>query len=338
MKSSKKLCIGLCASFFLISCAISLGSTAINIVDTVKILFCTAFNAEPPSWVSAKDVAIVIHLRLPRVLFAFMVGGSLSVSGAVVQSVMKNPLASPYSIGVSSGASLGAALVILAGFSIPVIGTFTVPAVGFLFGFGTVYSVITFSSKIDKGMSNNTVVLLGMVVSLFVNAIMSLLVFLFQEDLKTLILWMMGSFSMKGWASLTILLPFFAIAFIVIIKYSTEMDIISFGDDEAQAIGVDTRNVKKVLFVCCALLTGAAVSLSGVIGFVDLIAPHISRKIVGSKHIYLIPMSLLTGGSLMILTDLVARTIISPSELPVGAVTALIGAPFFAFIYFKKRR
>jgi iron complex transport system permease protein len=334
----KKLLIGSGIAFALISAASSLGSTTISIVDTVTILFSTIFHIRLPERIDPKNAAIVFQLRFPRVLFAFMVGGCLSVGGAVVQSVLKNPLASPYTMGVSSGASLGAALVVLTGITLPLIGGFTLPAIGFLFGFGTVYCVIVFSSAVDKAVSNNTIILLGMVVSLFVNALMSILLSLFREELKTLILWMLGSFSMKGWAALTMLLPFFVVGTLGIIRYTTEMDILSFGQDEAETLGVDTRTVGKRLLVCSAILTGSAVSLSGAIGFVDLVAPHIARRIVGSKHRYLIPMSFITGGTLMVITDLIARVIISPAELPVGAVTALIGAPFFAWVYFKKGR
>jgi iron complex transport system permease protein len=148
----------------------------------------------------------------------------------------------------------------------------------------------------------------------------------------------MGSFAMRGCTYVKVLLPFFVIGTAGILLYTKEMDILSFGDDQAKSAGVETGSLRKKLLALCAVLTGSAVALSGVIGFVDLIAPHAARRIIGSSHKYLIPMSFILGGSLMVLTDLVARTVISPSELPVGAITALIGAPFFAWIYFKGRR
>ncbi len=276
-------------------------------------------------------------LRLPRVLLAFIVGGCLSISGAVVQSILKNQLASPYTLGVSSGASLGAGIVIISGLSIPIISGFTLPIVGFLFGLATVYLVIVFSNKIDKSMSNNTIILCGMVFSLFVNALLTTLTALFSNELKAVSLWQMGSFAMKGWLYVRLVLPFFIIGTIGVLKYTKEMDILTFGEEQAKSVGVDTQIVKKKLFIFASILTGGAVSLSGTIGFVDLIAPHVARKIVGSSHRYVIPMSFIVGGSLMVITDLIARTIVSPSELPVGAITAIIGAPFFAWVYFKKR-
>jgi iron complex transport system permease protein len=338
MNSGKKILAGTVIALAVISLGTSQGSTNINILDTVTILFNTIFHVSLPREIDPKNISIVWHLRFPRALLAFMVGGCLSISGAAVQSILKNQLASPYIMGVSSGASLGAAMVIITGVSIPLAGGFTLPLAGFLFGLGTVYFVIFFSSKIDKTMSNNTVILFGMVVSLFVNALLTTLISLFREELKTLILWMLGSFSMKGWAYVRLMLPFFIVGTLGLIRYTREMDILTFGEDEAKSAGVDTQGVRKKLFVFSAILTGGAVSLSGAIGFVDLIAPHMARRIVGSNHRYVIPMSFIIGGSLMVLTDLAARTIISPAELPVGAVTAIIGAPFFAWVYFRKGR
>ena len=273
---------------------------------------------------------------MPRVLLAFLVGGCLATSGAVVQSILKNQLASPYTLGVSSGASLGAGLVIITGITIPVIGSFTLPFVGFIFGLFTVYLVILFSSKIEKTMSNNTIILAGMVFSLFVNALLTTLTAMFSEDLKRIALWQMGSFAMKGWTYVGLIIPFCLVGMIGTLMYTKEMDILTFGEEQAQSVGVDTSKVKTKLFIFSAVLTGGAVSLSGTIGFVDLIAPHVVRKIFGSNHKYVIPMSFLFGGCLMVVTDLIARSIFAPTELPVGAVTALIGAPFFAYVYFKK--
>ena len=305
-------------------------------MDTIQILLHKIFNLPLSSDVSSKEVSIIWTLRVPRVLLAFLVGGSLAVSGAVVQSILKNELASPYTLGVSSGASLGAGIVIILGINISFLGNLTLPLIGFVFGLLTVYGVIVFSSKIDKTMSNNTIILSGMVFSLFVSAILTTLTSLFHEDLQSITLWQMGSFSMKGFSSVKAIIPFILIGLVGVLIHTREMDILTFGEEQAKAVGVDTTKVKKRLFIFSAILTGSAVSLSGTIGFIDLIAPHIVRRIFGSKHIYVIPMSFIFGGTLMVITDLIARTIIAPAELPVGAVTALIGAPFFAYIYFGK--
>ena len=305
-------------------------------LDTISIIANKTFGITLRDGVLPKDVSIIWKIRLPRVLLAFLVGGCLATSGAVVQSILKNQLASPYTLGVSSGASLGAGLVIITGITIPVIGSFTLPFVGFIFGLFTVYLVILFSSKIDKTMSNNTIILAGMVFSLFVNALLTTLTAMFSEDLKRIALWQMGSFAMKGWTYVGLIIPFCLVGMIGTLMYTKEMDILTFGEEQAQSVGVDTSKVKTKLFIFSAVLTGGAVSLSGTIGFVDLIAPHVVRKIFGSNHKYVIPMSFVFGGCLMVVTDLIARSVFAPTELPVGAVTALIGAPFFAYVYFKK--
>ena len=260
------------------------------------------------------------------------------MSGAVSQSVLRNPLASPYILGVSSGASLGAGIIIISGFMLPFAGGYTLPFTGFVFGLAAVFLVALFSAKIDKNMSGNTIILCGMVFTLFIGALLTIISAVFSDDLKRIILWQMGSFAMRGWVYVKLIIPFFIIGTAGILYYSREMDVLTFGDEQAKSAGVETEKLRKKLLVFSAILTGAVVSLSGVIGFVDLIAPHGARKIVGSRHKYLIPMSFILGGSLLAVTDLLARTIISPSELPVGALTALIGAPFFAWLYLRRRK
>jgi iron complex transport system permease protein len=309
-----------------------MGSTFIRLTDTARIIVGRTEG------ISGRDISIVRQLRLPRVLLAFMVGGALAISGAVFQSVLKNQLASPYIIGVSSGASVGAALVILCGLSLPMLGGFTLPATGFAAGLLTVFFVIAFSARLDPNLSSNTIILFGMVVSLFVNALLTTMMALFREELKTLILWQMGSFALRGWSYVVMMLPFLVLGAIGLARYSRELDLLSFGEEEAQTLGLELRGVRARLFLLGSLLTGAAVALCGAIGFVDLIAPHLSRRLVGPSHRFMLPMSFFIGGCLMIAADLVARLIITPAELPVGAVTALIGAPFFAWAYFARSR
>ncbi|MCL2175169.1 MAG: iron ABC transporter permease [Treponema sp.] len=335
---NKIIIIGLIISFVIIFTAASLGSSAISFGDTILISLHKIFRLPLSENIEARNVSIVWLLRLPRVLLAFLIGGGLAISGAVCQSILRNPLASPYILGVSSGASLGAGIIIITGITIPFIGNFSLPLTGFVFGLLTVFFVASFSSRIDKSMSNNTIILCGMVLSLFLNALLTTLSAIFSDDLRRIALWQMGSFAMRDWTYVRLLLPFLIIGTAGIFFFTKEMDILSFGDEQAKSAGVETGALRKKLLALCAVLTGASVALSGVIGFVDLIAPHAARRIIGSRHKYLIPMSFFIGGSLMVVTDLIARTIISPSELPVGAITALIGAPFFAWVYFRRRK
>ena len=338
MSNVKRLVIGGVISVSVFALAISLGSSDISLRETVLIILHKIFSLPLTPDIEPATVSIVWLLRLPRVLLAFITGGSLAMSGAVCQSVLRNPLASPYILGVSSGASLGAGIIIVSGFTISLFGGFTLPLTGFIFGLAAVFFVAAFSSRVDKSMSNNTIILCGLILSLFLNALLTLLSAVFTDDLRRIAVWQMGSFAMRGWTYIYLILPFLIIGTAGIILYTKEMDILSFGDDQAKSAGVETGLLRKKLLTFCAILTGAAVALSGVIGFVDLIAPHAARRITGSGHKHLIPMSFIFGGTLMVLADLVARTIISPSELPVGAITALIGAPFFAWLFFKRAK
>ena len=336
-KRKMLLWLSLPLAFLVICIGTSIGSSNINIFNIISVIGNKLFSIPLIEGVGSNDVAIIWVVRFPRVLLAFMVGAALSVSGAVMQSILKNPLASPYTLGVSSGASLGVGIYIVLGVSIPFIGNLALPFIGFLSGLLTVIMVILFANRVERGMSNNTIILSGMVFSLFASAMLTTISALNTHKIEAITMWQMGSFNMRGWSYLLVGVPFFIVGVSIVLRYSREMDILTFGEDGAKAIGVETEKVKKHLLFSTAVLTGSAVALSGTIGFIDLIVPHLVRKIFGPNHKVVIPMCILLGGSFMVLTDLVARTIISPSELPVGAITAIIGAPFFGYLYFSKR-
>ncbi len=315
---------------------VGIGSVYISPFHIFKIIYSNMLNIPLSIDIEPNLISIIWKLRLPRALLAFIVGGALAVSGSVMQSVLKNPLASSYTLGVSSGASVGAGLVIITGFSIPLLGKFTLPFIGLLSGLLTVYLAISFTAKIDKNMENNTIILIGMVFSLFINAMITLMTALSREHIQKLTFWQMGSFSLKEWSDVIILFPIVVICVLCLIRFSKELDIMTFGEEQAMAIGVEIQKVKWILLGLSAALTGSAIAFVGVIGFIDLIAPHVVRRIFGSSHKLVIPMSMFFGGGFMVVCDLIARTIIPLSELPVGAVTAIIGAPFFAYIYLSK--
>lgn len=333
-----KLLITILVCFTALCLAVGIGSVSVSPPDILRILAHKLFHTPLAPNLQDTALSIVWTIRLPRALCAFFVGGSLAASGTVMQSVLQNPLASSYTLGVSSGASLGAAIVIVSGFALPFLEFFTLPAVGFLFGLGTVLLVIAFSSRMDHGMQNQTIILVGMVFSLFVNAILALISALAQNHMQQLLLWQMGSFSSKGWQHVGVLAVVTAVGTLFLCRYTREMDLMTFGEESARAVGVDSKKVKLRLIVMAALMTGASVCFTGTIGFIDLIAPHVVRKIFGPAHRYVLPVSVLFGGAFMVLADMAARTVLAPTELPVGAVTALIGAPFFAWIYFRGRK
>lgn len=339
MKIVSKVTLAVLLCVVVLTAAVGIGSVPISPGDILQILGHKLFGLALPDGFDTISVSILWNIRLPRALLSFLVGAALAVSGTVMQSVLKNPLASSYTLGVSSGASLAAAVVMVTGATLPVLGrTFTLPIAGFAGGLLTVLLAIAFAAKLDRGMENQTIILVGMVLSLFVNAVLTLITAFAREQLQRLVFWQMGSFASHEWSYLAILAALILAGVLLLIGLAREMDIMTFGDEQALAVGVNLKTVKLTLLILSALLTGASVAFVGVIGFVDLIAPHVVRKLFGSPHRLVVPMSALFGGAFMTLADLLSRTLVSPSEIPVGAVTALVGAPFFAFIYFKKRK
>ena len=336
MSTAQRAALAAVLSLAVLVLGVGLGSVYIPPMEVLKI-FGEKFLGISSN-TSHTVSSIVWDIRLPRVLLAYIVGAALSVSGTVMQSVLRNPLASSYTLGVSSGASFGAAIIIVTGLRLPVFRAFTLPFTGLAFGIITVILAISFASRLDSSMENNTIILVGIVFSLFINAILTMITALFRDKVAQLTFWQMGSFSLKEWSSIYILLPIMMMLVSILLLFSKEMDILTFGEEQAFAIGVDVQRVKWLLLGLAAALTGSAISFVGVIGFIDLVAPHIVRKLFGSSHSIVLPMTAIFGGSFMVLCDLIARTIIAPIELPVGAVTAMVGAPFFTYLYFSGRK
>ncbi len=280
--------------------------------------------------------SLVLSFRLPRVALAFLTGAALSVGGCVMQSALNNPLASPFGLGVSAGAGLGATAVMISGVT-GALGAFLLPAAGFAGGLLTVLLALALARVFDSRLSGVTVVLTGMVISLFFSAIMDLASAMNPEYAQRIGLWQMGSFSARGWRGPAVLGPVLLVCLGFFMLRARELDILTFGDEQAQAMGVDPRRIKRSLIAVVAVLTGSAVAFSGIIGFIDLVAPHVARRIFGAGHGRSIPAGAVLGGSFMVLCDLASRTIASPREIPVGAVTALLGAPFFLYVFFRGR-
>lgn len=316
---------------------INIGSVYVALPDALYITMHKLFGITLPDRIEPMTVSIFWNIRVPRALVSFFVGGALAVSGAVMQSLLQNPLASSYTMGVSSGSAVGAALIIISGIQTFALRSILLPLTGFIFALLTVFFVILFSSRIDRNIHSYTIILIGMVISLFVSAMLTLIAALFPDHSQQIYFWMMGSFSARNWSHVLIIIPVSIIVTFIIMLFSRELDIMTFGDDQAMSIGVNTRHKKILLIMLTALLTGVSVAFTGTIGFIDLVAPHAVRRIFGARHKAVIPMSFLFGGAFMSVMDLIARTLLSPREIPVGAVTALLGAPFFIILFFKKR-
>ena len=335
-KNGLKAFITLMISILALLLAIGAGSVRIPVRTELFVIAHKLFSTVLPPDIEAQTVSILWSIRIPRALSAFLTGGILAVCGAICQSMMQNPLASSYTLGVSSGASLGAAIIIASGISIPVLGVFLLPAGGFAGALITVGAVLLISSRLDNDLRGHTIILFGMIVSLFTNAILTLITALDSEHTHQLLRWQMGSFSGKRWYHVAILFVSSVLGVLMLERYHKELDIMSFGDEQALSMGVDAGVIKRLMIILTSLLTGIAVCFTGTIGFVDLMAPHAVRKIFGPSHRLVIPMSFFIGGALLSLSDLLARTILAPQDLPVGAVTALFGAPFFLFLYFDR--
>ena len=333
-----KIAIAVCVSVFAVLLGIAVGSVNVAPASIVRIIGYNIFGFGLPEHISSAEMAIVWNMRLPRALLAFIAGAALSVSGAVMQSILRNPLASSYTLGVSSGASLGASLVIFMGVTLPFFAMMTLPILGFTFGLATIFVVMAIARAIDVRMDNHTIILTGMVFGLFINAITTLLFALFREGIQRMVFWQMGTFSLQRWSAVYILFPITLVGILIIYYYKWEMDVMTFGEEQAETVGVNVRTIRTVLLVLAAALTGSTIAFVGIIGFVDLVAPHVVRKIFGPVHKIVIPISALVGGTFMVFADIAARTVTAPVELPVGAVTAIIGAPFFAYVFFSRRR
>lgn len=279
---------------------------------------------------------ILFKVRIPRVLLALLVGASLSVSGAVFQGLLKNPLADPYLLGVSSGAALGAAIIILS--SLPFF-FFGVPVVPFAAFAGALLSMfLVYGLARNKGkISLHTLLLSGVIINFSFSALIMLIITVSNKGLAEVVVWMMGTLNNTNYDLLPYITPVALLLMFVIYMFSNDLNIIAVGEETAVFLGVKTEKVKKMLFVLTSMLTALAVSVSGLIGFVGLIIPHIARMIVGPDHRILIPVSALLGGIFLILSDTLCRSVIAPSEIPTGVVTAILGGPLFLYLLKRKK-
>lgn len=333
--TAKITAVIICAAVSLVI-GICVGSVTVSPLHVFAAIKNAFFGAPLPPYISESEVSIIAGIRLPRVVLGFIVGAAFSVSGAVVQSVLRNPLASPFTLGTSSGASLGASIVIVTG--ITLFGNCSLAVGGSVFSVAAMFLIIAFARRLDRSMQSSTIVLTGMVLSLFISAVVNLMATFSDEKYRQLMKWQNGSFAGRGFGYSAILLAVFAVCFAVFMISSRRLDLLTFGDEQAMSIGVNTSAVKTLLLIAASVLSGTAVAFAGVIGFVDLISPHITRKIFGPKHKLLLPMTALIGGAFMTVCDVAARTIAVPNELPVGIITSIIGAPFFAAVFFKRRK
>jgi iron complex transport system permease protein len=277
---------------------------------------------------------VVVDVRLPRILTAAIVGAGLAVSGAVFQGILLNPLADPYTLGVSAGAAFGASLAIL--FNIGFMGTWSVPLLAFTGAISTLFFVIYLSSD-GGGLSSNNLILSGIIVAAILSAGISFLKYVADEQVSVIIFWLMGSFGSKTWMDVILTFVCVGLGFGVFVFFSRDLNLLSLGNRTASSLGVDTKKAPLALLVTASLVSAVCVSVSGIIGFVGLLIPHIVRSVTGPDNRKLIPVSLLTGAILLLCADTVTRAVL-PNEIPIGVITALIGGPFFCYIFRKRQK
>ncbi|HZS10816.1 MAG TPA: iron ABC transporter permease, partial [Nitrospirales bacterium] len=286
------------------------------------------------------DAAIVLYLRVPRVLTGFLVGASLGTVGAVLQALVRNPLADPYILGISSGAALGACVAVLFGVSVAGLGLSVLPLCAFAGALLSIFIVYRIAAAGGGGrLPVQTLLLAGVIL----NAIFSALI-MFATSLMTparsfgMLAWLMGTLTGPDLIGLLLLTAYVGVGVTVLFRQASALNVLSLGEEAARTLGVNVDRVKLILFITAALLTGAVVSVSGIIGFVGMAIPHIVRLLFGPDHRLLLPASALVGGSLLVIADGIARTALAPSEFPVGVVTALLGGPFFVYLLVTRKR
>jgi len=278
---------------------------------------------------------IFIDLRLSRALLAFLVGASLSLSGAILQGYFQNPMAGPFVVGVSSGASFGAVLCIYLGLNIRIIGFSIQSIFAFASGFAIVSLVYLLSQR--KGVFKvETLLLTGIAAGALASALTSFMIFLKADSFEQAVFWLLGSFALSDWNQITAVLPYFFLCFIIAQWLAKDMNLLVLGDDVAQSLGCPVSSVRKTFLAISTFLAASSVSVSGIIGFVGLIVPHWIRILIGPDHRYLFLFSSLTGGILLLYSDLLARTLLQ-GELPIGIITAVVGAPFFIYLLSQRK-
>lgn len=300
-----------------------MGPAGITVGDLWKVV-------SDPQHANPVHTAIFLKIRLPRVVLSFLVGAGLATAGAVLQGLIRNPMADPYIVGTSAGAGFGATLAMVLNLNIQFLGLSAVPLFAFVGAVVTVIVVYQLARQGGKVPVLNFL-LAGMAVGFLLSAMTSILMVLGIKDQNRVIYWIMGSLANGSWQEVSVILPYLLLGFMAAIYLAKDLNLMLLGEESAHNMGVNVERTKRIVLITSALLTAASVSVSGVIGFVGLIIPHIVRMLVGPDHRRLIPASCIIGGAFLMLSDTIARTVAAPIEIPVGVITALFGGPFFLY-------
>ncbi len=313
-----------------VAVSLSVGAESVSIAESARVI-SSHIGLGSPGSVDPLHDTIIWNIRVPRIILAVIVGILLASSGVALQGLLLNPLADPYTVGVSSGASLGAAIAFVFGLGGWFYG-FGVPVVAFVFAIAAmmvVYSIARFSGRV----SIHSFLLSGIVVGSFLWALLTFVMTLAGQESSRIIFWLLGSFqapyAADPWSYVTMTLPFAVIGLAALYALARDLNVFALGEETARHLGIETESLKLLVIVVTSLVTAAAVSVSGIIGFVGLVVPHICRRVFGADHRVLLPTAAISGAILLVLADTIARAL---GELPVGVVTAMLGAPFFLYL------
>ena len=285
-------------------------------------------------WDELWSSPILWLLRMPRIVLSVLVGAALAVCGAAYQSIFRNPLTDPYVLGVSSGASLGAAVAILLGLEAWLLGVGACALATGLLTIVAIYRIASVGNRLDT----STLLLTGVCITFLISAVISFLMVLHQDKMDSIIFWTMGSFAAASWTTVAIVAPVVVIGILVVLCYSRDLNLLLGGSETAKSLGVEVERVKRLLLVVTTLMVAFCVATCGVIGFVGLVVPHCLRLLCGPDNRRLIPYSIFVGALFVLLCDTLARTVLRPAELPVGSLTALVGAPLFIYLLYKNKK
>jgi iron complex transport system permease protein len=315
----------------------TIGAVAIHPWEVARIIASRLpFLHITPTWPDTFET-ILFDIRLPRTVLILLAGAALSGSGAAYQGLFRNPLADPYIIGVASGAGLGAVIAMALHWPATVLGALVIPIaafVGALITVGVVYGL----ARVGRATPVSTLILAGVAIGSFTTALTTFLMLSSQAELRRAISWMLGGFAFGGWTPVIAILPYIIIGLSALTLMGRALNVLQFGDDQAQQLGLRVDRVKLIVVIAASLTTAAAVAFAGIIGFVGLAVPHVVRLLWGGDYRRLIPLSIIAGAALLLLADILARTIIAPQEVPLGVVTAMFGAPFFLWLLRRTKR
>ena len=323
------------ALFLTMILCICVGSVSISVSDTLTAVWNSVWKLPVPESI-AKN--IILNVRLPRVLCVTLAGAALSLCGTAMQGLLRNPLADGSTMGVSSGAALGAVTAMATGFTLPGSSYGGIMITAMAFAFGSLILILSLAYTLDRSLSTSSIILIGVIFTMFISSIISLIITFASDHTRSLSFWTLGSFSGVNYEQAALLLLALVLCGGILFRFSPELNAFAIGEDNARHVGVNVKRVKLIILITVSVLIGVCVSISGTISFVGLVMPHIARMLVGPNHKRLLPASLFSGAIFLLLADLISRTILSPIELSIGVITSLVGAVAFVIIFYRTRK